>query len=223
MHTHRRAHYPTMSRPTAETATAALPTLWLSLPAPPCLPFPRIPLPHLSVLTSSPTIPRHVPLSTTPRPSTPSLSYSPYLISPTHPSYRSLLRIPPTYPSYPPHDPSSSNPPTLYPRHTFRRPSSLAAGESKRHQPQGGRAATRAQGQASSQLGTAAPRRAVVKRWVRTTSSCRRRRLRLYEARVSRSVARCPARRAEWDPRWEQGGEVPPLLRAACKAAHIPF
>ena len=92
--------------------------------------------------------------------------------------------------------------PTLYPRHTFRRPSSLAAGESKRHQPQGGRAATRAQGQASSQLGTAAPRRAVVKPWVSTTSSCPcRRGPRLYEARVSRSVARCPAGRAEWKPR----------------------
>ena len=119
--------------------------------------------------------------------------------------------LPTPLPPRPPHTPPPHlrpiSAPTLYPRHTFRRPSSLAAGESKRHQPQGGRAATRAQGQASSQLGSAAPRRAVVKRWVRTTSSCRRRRLWLYEARVSRSVARCPARRAEWDPRWEHREE----------------
>ena len=110
--------------------------------------------------------------------------------------------LPPRTPHTPPPHPRPTSAPTVYQRHTFRRPSSLAAGESKRHQPQGGRAATRAQGQASSQLSTAAPRRAVVKPWVSTTSSCPcRRGPRLYEARVSRSVARCPAGRAEWKPR----------------------
>ena len=76
--------------------------------------------------------------------------------------------------------PLSPAAPTLCLRHICR-PSSLAAGQPKRRQPQGGRAAPRAQGKASSQLSTSAPRRAIVKPWVSTTSSCRRRLL-LYEA-----------------------------------------